>query len=155
MNYPHLIFHYMKTIEIYLSKLIILKKNNRMKTKTIKRTVLLFTFLFFTFLSQAQAGLQFTGVKHFDISANGTASVSVPGGKVWKIESVSMGSTGSAPTVLLKNNSSQNIAFFSSKANAASASYPYWLPSSFTGTFVNNNPSYRCSVSITEYTVVP
>ena len=126
-----------------------------MKTKNIRTTALFFILLFFSLLLEAQTGLQFTGVKHFDIPASGTASVSVPGGKVWKVESVSMGSTGSAPSVLLKNSAAQNIAFFSSPVNAGSASYPYWLPSSFTGTFVNNNPGYRCSISITEYTVVP
>jgi hypothetical protein len=66
-----------------------------------------------------------------------------------------MGSTGSAPSVLLKNSALQNIAFFSSPVNASSASFPYWLPSAFTGVFQNNNPSYRCSISITEYTVTP
>ena len=125
-----------------------------MKTNT-RISVTFFIFLFSALILKSQTGLQFIQVKHFDLSASGNASVSVPSGKIWKIESVSMGSTGSAPSVLLKNSSSQNIAFFSSPANAASASYPYWLPASFTGTFVNNNPSYRCSVSITEYTVVP
>jgi hypothetical protein len=103
----------------------------------------------------AQTGLQFLGVKHIEIAANGTSSVSITSGKVWKIESVSMGSTGSAPAVLLKNSNAQNIAFFSSAANSSSAAYPYWLPASFTGTFVNNNPNYRCSISITEYSVSP
>ncbi len=126
-----------------------------MKTKTIKTMIASIIFLLSILELPAQTGLHFTGVKHFEIAGNGTLPVSVPGGKVWKVESVSMGSTGSAPSVLLKNSLAQNIAFFSSKVNAASASYPYWLPSSFTGTFVNNNPGYRCSISITEYSVVP
>jgi hypothetical protein len=127
-----------------------LKKQNQNKTRLI-----MLLFIISSFISFSQSGIQFLGVKHIEIAAGGTVSVSIAQGKVYKIESVSMGSTGSSPAILLKNSSSQNIAFFSSPVNASSASYPYWLPSLFTGTFVNNNPNYRCSISITEYSVSP
>jgi hypothetical protein len=105
--------------------------------------------------AQTDTLLQFTKVILYDIAANGTQSITVPAGKIWKIESVSLGSSGSAPAVFLKNSSAQNIAFFASPASTASASFPFWLPAAFTGSLVNNSASYRCSVSITEYTRTP
>ncbi|MGZ3931988.1 MAG: hypothetical protein ACXVP0_11610 [Bacteroidia bacterium] len=120
-----------------------------------KHHLLLFIFLIASFFMNSQSGLQFVQVQHLDVAPNASLSISVPGGKVWKVESVSMGSAGTAPAVLLKNASLQAIAFFSSPVNGASAAYPYWLPSGFSGSFFNSNLSNRCSISITEYSVTP
>jgi hypothetical protein len=106
----------------------------------------------------ADTTLSFSKVILYDLGATSPSNAqtfTVPSGKVWKIESVSMGSSGSAPTVFLRNSSTQNIAFFASSASTASASFPFWLPADFSGSFLNNSSSYRCSISITEYTKTP
>ena len=127
-----------------------------MKTKIIFTVAIILAFLTYSNKSLAQdTTLQFSKVILYDIAASGTQAITVPANKVWKIESVSMGSSGTAPAVFLKNSSSQNMAFFASPPSAASASFPFWLPEAFTGTLVNNNASYRCSVSITEFAITP
>jgi len=126
-----------------------------MKLKIITALAASLALLFCVKTGAAQTGLEFSKVIFYDIPADSVRTVSVPAGKVWKIESVAMGSTGSVPSVLLRNASVQNIAFFASPASTASANYPYWLPAGFSGTFLNNSHSYRCSVSITEYSYTP
>lgn len=109
----------------------------------------------FTRTTFAQGNLQFNQVILLDIAVSGTQNITVPAGKIWKIESVGMGSSSSNPTIYLRNASVVNIAFFSSATNSNSASYPYWLPAGFTGSFLNLHPSFRCTVSIIEFNVVP
>ncbi|MFL5764186.1 MAG: hypothetical protein ACJ77K_09610 [Bacteroidia bacterium] len=103
----------------------------------------------------ADTTLSFSKIILYDLAGSGSQSFTVPSGKVWKVESVSMGSSGTAPGVFLRNGVPQNIAYFSSPVNAASASYPFWLPDGFSGSFLNNNASSRCTISITEYTKTP
>jgi hypothetical protein len=132
----------------------------------MKKRLLLFTALFlvllcFTEKASAQAAdttLLFSRIILYDLgtsSPTNAQSITVPAGKAWKIESVSMGSSGTAPAVFLRNNSTQNIAYFSSPASAASANFPFWLPDGFSGSFFNNSGSFRCTISITEYTKAP
>jgi hypothetical protein len=125
----------------------------------MKKNHILFLFVaLFVFgvskTSLAQGNLQFNQVILLDIAGAGTQAVSVPAGKVWKIESVSMGSSGSTPSVFLRNSGLVNIAHFST-SSSVSATYPFWLPSGFTGSFLNNYPSTRCTISIIEFNVVP
>lgn len=126
-----------------------------MKTKIIAAFIVASAFLLHAKPVSAQTGLTFSKVVLFDIAADSVKTISVPSGKVWKIESVSMGASGSVPAVFMRNASVQNIAFFASAPNTASANYPYWLPESFSGSFLNNSHSYRCSVSIVEYSITP
>lgn len=128
-----------------------------MQPKIIFTLAISLVFLFITNKTLAQGPItpSFSKIILYDIRADSTQNISVPANKIWKIESVSLGATGAVPGVLLKDSSNKYIAFFSSPASTASASYPFWLPASFTGAFVNKNPSYRCSISITEYTVSP
>ena len=122
-----------------------------MKAKIIVAVAI--AFLFCIKAASAQDGLTFSRVVLFDIPADSIRSISVPAGKVWKIESVSMASSGSVPSVFMRNAALQNIAFFASPVNSASANFPYWLPAEFSGSFLNNSHSYRCSVSVVEYTI--
>lgn len=127
-----------------------------MKTKIILSFALFLALAIFNNKALAQdTSLKFSRVILYDIHADSTKAIAVPANKVWKIEGVSMGSSGTAAAVLLKNASGQNVAFFSSPLSAVSANYPFWLPTGFSGTFINNNPSYRCSISITEYSFTP
>jgi len=127
-----------------------------MKNKLILPFAIFLAFAFFNNKAAAQdTALKFSRVILYDLHADSTKAIAVPANKIWKIEGVSMGSSGSAAAVFLKNASGQNIAYFTSPLSAISGNYPFWLPAGFSGTFINNSPSYRCSISITEYSVVP
>jgi hypothetical protein len=121
----------------------------------MKNILLLSTLVCCFAFSKAQGNLQFNQVILFDIAISGSQVINVPAGKVWKIESVGMGSSGSAPDIFLRNSAAQNICHFAAPGSTVAASLPYWLPASFTGSFLNNNPSFRCSISILEFNVVP
>lgn len=103
--------------------------------------------------SSAQGNLQFNQVILLDIPFNSVQNISVPAGKVWKIESAGSGSS-SSNGVYLRNASATAIAYFAT-ANVSSSPYPYWLPSGFIGSFQNIHPSLRMTVSIIEFNVVP
>jgi hypothetical protein len=90
-----------------------------------------------------------------DLGFSEVAAINIPAGKVWKIESVSLGTSSSAPSVYLRNASGANIAYFSGAGSTNTALLPYWLPSGFAGSFINNYSSFRCSISIIEFNVVP
>jgi hypothetical protein len=121
--------------------------------KTISALVIIFCVAFFTQESKAQGNLQFNQVILFDIVFSGTQTINVPAGKVWKIESTGSGSS-SSNGVYLRNSAGTYISYFTT-ISSASSTYPYWLPSGFSGAFVNLHPSIRCSVSIIEFNVVP
>ncbi len=102
----------------------------------------------------SQGNLQFNQVIVYDVPISSSQLFTVPAGKVWKIESVGMGSSGSQPALFLRNAAAQNIAHFSSTSAGASVAYPFWLSAGFVGSFYNYNPSYRCCVSIIEFNVL-
>ena len=115
----------------------------------------IFFCLCFSKTSFSQGNLQFNQVILYDIAISGTQVITVPAGKVWKIESTSMGSIGSAADIFLRNSTATNIGHFSASTSVASAVYPFWLPAAFAGSFVNNNTSFRCCISIIEFNIVP
>jgi hypothetical protein len=101
----------------------------------------------------AQGNLQFNQVILFTVPQNTTVTFTVPAGKVWKIESVGVGGTGST-SLLLRDASANTIAYLYGSSNPAQL--PFWLPSAFSGSFqsTGTNP-YRDVVSIIEFNVVP
>jgi hypothetical protein len=121
--------------------------------KIITAFAIIFCVAFFAQESKAQGNLQFNQIIFYDIVFNGTQNFTVPAGKVWKIESVGTGSTSSTP-LYLRNAGGVAIAHFNS-SGYSSASFPYWLPPGFAGTFANIHPSIRATVSIIEFNVVP
>lgn len=111
-------------------------------------------FLFgFSPSASAQGNLQFNQVIFYDLAANGTQAITVPAGKIWKIESVGTGSSNSSP-LWLRNAGGNFIAHFNTSSYDSSP-FPFWLPTGFTGTLVNLHPSARYSISIIEFNVVP
>ncbi len=129
--------------------------------KTI-RTLVIASFIFigagFSKKSFAQGNLQFNQVILYDIPGNTSQSITVPAGKVWKIESAS--TSHPCNSIYLLNSSGQYIAqlYIPGNANLSSSSLtlPYWLPSSFSGSFrVGDNCVNRGSVSIIEFNVIP
>lgn len=102
----------------------------------------------------AQGNLQFNQVINYTLVGGTAQSFTVPAGKVWKIESVAMDYTNT-PNIYLRTPANQIVASF-----FTSSSYnnplPYWLSSGYTGNFyLSNSSTYRGSVSIIEFNVVP
>lgn len=119
----------------------------------------------------AQGNLQFNQVINLDYSATFTGfgkqnlgSVTIPAGKVWKIESATMyrdnGLYNYAPVV------DANLAFDKilvkdnkSNGNVAATNYPIWISEGTYPVIMSSNNSsaytYVCAISIIEFNVVP
>jgi hypothetical protein len=119
--------------------------------KIISALVIVFCVAFFTHESKAQGNLQFNQVILFDMASGATPTITVPPGKVWKIETAST-ANGANAGIQIRNSSVQAIALLSTSTTAAS--YPFWLPSGFSGSFLNS-AAVRSCVSIIEFNVVP
>jgi hypothetical protein len=104
--------------------------------------------------ASAQGNLQFNQVINYTIVGSTPFTFTVPAGKVWKIETVAVEYTNT-PNVYLRNSSNQILATFYSSASYNNP-LPYWLSSGYTGNFfLSNSSTYRGSVSIIEFNVVP
>lgn len=121
--------------------------------KIITAFAIIFCVIFFTHESKAQGNLQFNQVILFDLASGGTQTITVPPGKVWKIETANTGN-GSSGGVWIRNASSQAIAILSTSNTSSSSNYPFWLPSGYSGNFYNVSAG-RASISIIEFNVVP
>lgn len=121
--------------------------------KIISATAVIFCLVLFAGKAYAQGNLQFNQVITIIVSANTTSSFTVPAGKVWKIESAGLGG-GSSSSLILRDASALPIAYFYGGSNITP--FPFWLPSSFSGSFqsTGTNP-YRAVISIVEFNVVP
>jgi hypothetical protein len=102
----------------------------------------------------AQGNLQFNQVINYTLVGGTGLSFTVPAGKVWKVEAVAAENTNT-PVVWLRNPANQPLATFY-PASTQHSPVPYWLGSGYTGNFyLTNSASYRGSVSIIEFNVVP
>ncbi|HTF04496.1 MAG TPA: hypothetical protein VK826_10740 [Bacteroidia bacterium] len=119
----------------------------------MKKIALIAFLLFCVSFLKAQGNLQFNQIIFYDIAPNATQAITVPAGKVWKIESVSSGGSNSTP-LYLRNSGGAYIAHFNT-TSYSSSSFPFWLPTGFAGTLVNLHPSTRYTMSIIEFNVVP
>lgn len=135
----------------------------------MKKILLFVAFLGTIFFSEAQGNLQFNQVINGSIDANilnnqvTPGSITVPEGKVWKIESVSYFSN---PGTTYQNNMGNNTAqawignhqVWAGNSNTA-VIFPIWLSA---GTFniqlgqvFNSSTPVRFSWSVIEFNVVP
>lgn len=103
---------------------------------------------------KAQGNLQFNQILLIDLGPVSTYNINVPPGKVWKIESAAT-YNGSNSGILLRNAAAQTIGVFSGSNTNATSCFPFWLPSAFSGSFVNNSSAGRVSLSIIEFNVIP
>lgn len=79
----------------------------------------------------------------------GTASIDVPAGKIWKIESAGIGGTNGA--LYLKTGVNLvAILFTTINRDLYTSQLPFWLPPDFSGELVNDSGE-RAIVSITEW----
>jgi hypothetical protein len=115
---------------------------------------IIFCITFFAHKTQAQGNLQFNQVILFDIPSGGVQAINVPAGKVWKIESVGL-ATSSTSSLVLRNAAAQNITYIASwGAPNYASTLPFWLPSSYVGSFAQIGNPARAVVSIIEFNIV-
>jgi hypothetical protein len=99
------------------------------------------------------ATLNFAQVIVMKINPGASPTLSVPTGKVWKIESVSI--SGTSGSVILKKGGQDVGILFSTISNSNYGSQlPFWLNDTF-GASVLNDSTHRASVSITEWNIAP
>lgn len=126
--------------------------------KAARNFIFLAVLIFATGFSKqafAQGNLQFNQVILFDIPSGGVQAINVPAGKVWKIESVGL-ATSSTSLLALRNAAAQNITYLANwGATNYSSPMPFWLPSSFIGSFAQVGNPARAVVSIIEFNIVP
>jgi hypothetical protein len=79
-------------------------------------------------------------------------SITVPSGKIRKIESAGISDTNCS--IFLRDSTDAKIAILFSTIgdNLYSAKLPFWLPESFSGSFVIEGKG-KGSISVTEYTI--
>lgn len=125
--------------------------------KAIRTFILPVLILFvagFSSKTFAQGNLQFNQVINYTLVGGTAQSFTVPTGKVWKIEAVAV-DIANTPQVYLRTPANQIVASFFS-TSSYNTPIPYWLPSGYAGNFfLNNSSTYRGSVSIIEFNVVP
>ncbi len=114
---------------------------------------LVVTLLFTTSLSSfAQGNLQFNQVKSESVSiaANATTSITVPAGKIWKIESIRQG-YGSSTIYSLINGVQFSLAGYGYTSNGV-----IWLKAGDVFALKNTNTSIEYAYySILEFNIVP
>jgi hypothetical protein len=112
--------------------------------------------------------LEFSQVIVYTFDKSAAQSITVPSGKVWKIESAGLGgSNGSIflrTTVLTVADTRIAILFSTIRNDDFSSPLPYWLPENFTGSLYTDTadattpdssiPPTAASVSISEYDIV-
>ncbi len=119
--------------------------------KIISAVVVIFCLVLFADKSYAQGNLQFNQVILYDMASGGIQNITVPAGKVWKIESAST-ANGSNAGIQIRNAAAQGIGILSTATTASN--FPVWLPSGFIGSFFNSSAVRSC-VSIIEFNVIP
>ena len=116
------------------------------------RTILfLFAFSILGSL-KAQGNLQFNQVINMAFTAANTTPVTVPAGKVWKIESCMLNVAGNGYAYMLYNGVNYNLRQQQTSANVVN--FPFWLSSGTTVTFGNAGANGGL-LSIIEFNIVP
>jgi hypothetical protein len=112
----------------------------------MKKILLVSVFFLVVHLMNAQGNLQFSQVLLVDVTVAGNA-VTVPAGKVWKLENVALASNNAY--VQLQYSGSN---FFLSNSSSNYNHFPFWLPG---GNAVVITGSAAGKLSVIEFNVVP
>jgi len=120
-----------------------------------KNQVIKIIFLaFFSFLGSVihgQGNLQFNQVINLPFVAGNTTPVTVPSGKVWKLESCMLNSSGNGNAFMLYNGYLYNMR--QQQTSTQVATFPFWLSSGASVTF--GTSSSGGILSILEFNIVP
>ena len=108
--------------------------------------ILLILAIAFSSASFGQGNLQFNQVLILDATPAGNA-ITVPAGKVWKIESVALSSNNAYFQIKWGGTS-----YFVLNNSSPYANLPFWLPSNESASLIG---SANAKVSIIEFNVVP
>ena len=108
--------------------------------------LLISCFLLLSLNLFSKGNLQFNQVLILDATVAGNA-VTIPAGKVWKIESVAMTSNNSYFQIQWGGSN-----YFVINTSSGYSNLPFWLPSNTTVTFIASSAT---KVSIIEFNVVP
>lgn len=118
----------------------------------MKTFFFLFAFLILGSL-KAQGNLQFNQVINMAFTAANTTPVTVPAGKVWKLENCMLNTPSNNYAYMLYNGVYYNLRQQLSSANVVN--FPFWLSSGTTVTFGGNGGGAGGMLSIIEFNVVP
>lgn len=110
------------------------------------KKLVLIAICFVSLQLSAQGNLQFNQVLSLDANSAGNP-VTVPAGKVWKIESVAFSSNNAYFQIQWGG-----VSYFVLNNTTPYANLPYWLPSNESVSLVAN---VNAKVSIIEFNIVP
>jgi hypothetical protein len=102
---------------------------------------------------KAQGNLQFNQVINTAFTGTNTTAVTVPAGKVWKIESCMLSSVSNSYAYMLYNGVYYNMR--QQLSSAHNVNFPFWLASGTTVTFGGNGGGSGGMVSILEFNIIP
>lgn len=116
--------------------------------------LLLFLVLFLCLESfKAQGNLQFNQVINMAFSGANTTPVTVPAGKVWKLENCMLNTSSNNYVHMLYNGVYYNMRQQVSGAN--NGNFPFWLSAGTSVTFGGNGGGAGGMLSIIEFNVIP
>ena len=114
----------------------------------------LFLVIFLCFGAfKAQGNLQFNQVINTAFTGTNTTAVTVPAGKVWKVESCMLSSVSNSYAYMLYNGVYYNMR--QQLSSAHNVNFPFWLASGTTVTFGGNGGGSGGMVSILEFNIIP
>lgn len=118
----------------------------------MKTFFFLFAFLILGSL-KAQGNLQFNQVINMAFTSANTTPVTVPAGKVWKLENCMLNTPSNNYAYMLYNGVYYNLR--QQQTSAHIVNFPFWLSSGTTVTFGGNGGGAGGMLSIIEFNVVP
>ncbi|NDB35704.1 MAG: hypothetical protein EB023_10305 [Flavobacteriia bacterium] len=117
------------------------------------KTFLFFIAFFVLGALKAQGNLQFNQVINMPYTGSNTTPVTVPAGKVWKIESCMLNTASNTYSYMLYNGVYYNMR--QQLSSAHNVNFPFWLASGTSVTFGGNGGGAGGLLSIIEFNIVP
>ncbi len=117
----------------------------------MKRVLVLTLFLLNLTTFFAQGNLQFNQVITSAFASGNVTPVTVPAGKVWKLENCMLNTPSNGYTYMLYNGTYYNLRQQASSSQVAN--FPFWLSAGSTVTF--GSGSAGGIISIIEFNIVP
>ena len=117
------------------------------------KTFLFVVILFLLESFNAQGNLQFNQVINMAFTGANTTPVTVPAGKVWKIESCMLNTPSNNYAYMLYNGVYYNLR--QQQTSAHVVNFPFWLSTGTSVTFGGNGGGTGGLLSIIEFNIIP
>ncbi|MCF8329892.1 MAG: hypothetical protein K9I37_06105 [Crocinitomicaceae bacterium] len=117
------------------------------------RVILIFLFLVSIHTSFAQGNLQFNQVITYAFASSNTTPITVPAGKVWKLENCMLNSVSNTYTYMLYNGVYYNLR--QQLTSSQVANFPFWLSAGTSVTFGSAGGAAGGILSIIEFNIIP